>query len=95
MVDNYVEPTNDQKEEFYPNKTYARKLLDHEKYAVDQVGNEVLNLFANRYASYPLEKDGVTHKVQFVPRNTDGSFNFIRDKDGMIIYPRQSLPFFQ
>ncbi|GFX89823.1 hypothetical protein TNCV_581781, partial [Trichonephila clavipes] len=65
----------------YPNKTYACKLLDHEKYALDYVGKEMLNPFADRYASYPLEKDGVTHKIQFVPRNADGSFNFIKDQD--------------
>ncbi|GFX14750.1 hypothetical protein TNCV_2347091, partial [Trichonephila clavipes] len=87
MVDNYMEPADGKKEEFYPNKTYALKQLDHEKYAVDYVGNEMLNPFANRYASYSLEKDGVTHKIQFVPRNADGSFNFIKDKDGMVIYP--------
>ncbi|GFS72656.1 hypothetical protein TNCV_1420591 [Trichonephila clavipes] len=87
MVGNYMEPADGKKEEFYPNNTYARKRLDHEKYAVDHVGNEMLNPFTNRYASYPLEKDVMTHKVQFVPRNADGSFNFIKDKDGMIIYP--------
>ncbi|GFS79034.1 uncharacterized protein TNCV_4342541 [Trichonephila clavipes] len=97
IVDNYMEPADGEKEEFYPNKTYACKRLDHEKYAVDYVENEMLNPIANTYASYPLEKDGVTHKIQFAPRNADGSFNFIKDKDDMIIYPfdlTANLPIF-
>ncbi|GFQ71719.1 hypothetical protein TNCT_703461 [Trichonephila clavata] len=37
MVDNYEEPENDEKEEFYPNKTYARKMLNFDKYAINHV----------------------------------------------------------
>ncbi|GFR29990.1 hypothetical protein TNCT_4171 [Trichonephila clavata] len=87
IVDNYEEPSNDEKEEFYPNKSYALERLNYEKYAVDHVGNEIYNPFSNRYASYPVEKDKVTHKIQFVPRNKDGSFNFLKDSNEMIIYP--------
>ncbi|GFR14707.1 hypothetical protein TNCT_490251 [Trichonephila clavata] len=78
---------NDEKEEFYPNKSYALERLNYEKYAVDHVGNEIYNPFSNRYASYPVEKDKVTHKIQFVPRNKDRSFNFLKDSNEMIIYP--------
>ncbi|GFW11834.1 hypothetical protein TNCV_4100451 [Trichonephila clavipes] len=67
MVDNYMEPADGKKEEFYPCKTYALKRLDHEKYAVDHVGKEMLNPFTNRYASYLLQKDGVTHKFNSSP----------------------------
>ncbi|GFR32833.1 hypothetical protein TNCT_443211 [Trichonephila clavata] len=87
MVDNYEEPENDEKEEFYPNKTYARKMLIFDKYAINHVGDQIYNPLSKQYATYLVEEDGVTHKVQFVPRNANGSFNFIKDHDGMILYP--------
>ncbi|GFQ84607.1 uncharacterized protein TNCT_738581 [Trichonephila clavata] len=87
MVDNYEEPENDEKEEFYPNKTYAHKMLNFDKYAINHVGDQIYNPLSKQYATYLVEEDGVTHKVQFVPRNANGSFNFIKDHDGMILYP--------
>ncbi|GFQ67305.1 uncharacterized protein TNCT_214371 [Trichonephila clavata] len=87
MVDNYEEPENDEKEEFYPNKTYARKMLNVDKYAVNHVGDQIYNPLSRQYATYLIEEAGVNHKVQFVPRNANGSFNFIKDHDGMILYP--------
>ncbi|GFY64071.1 hypothetical protein TNIN_184041 [Trichonephila inaurata madagascariensis] len=87
VVDNYEEPEKDEKEEFYPNKAYARKMLNHDKYAVNHVGDQIYNPLSKQYASYLFEEDGVTHKVQFVPRNANGSFNFLKDNDGMVIYP--------
>ncbi|GFQ69536.1 hypothetical protein TNCT_33951 [Trichonephila clavata] len=68
MVDNYEEPENDEKEEFYPNKTYACKMLNLDKYAVNHVGDQIYNPLSKQYATYLVEEDGVTHKVQFVPK---------------------------
>ncbi|GFR15167.1 hypothetical protein TNCT_284211 [Trichonephila clavata] len=87
MVDNYEEPENDEKEEFYTNKTDARKMLNLDKYAVNHVGDQIYNPLSKQYATYLVEEDEVTHKAQFVPRNANGSFNFIKDHDGMILYP--------
>ncbi|GFW48184.1 hypothetical protein TNCV_4856771 [Trichonephila clavipes] len=87
VVDNYEEPEKDEKDEFYPNKAYARKMLNHDKYAVNHVGDQIYNPLSKQYASYLFEEEGVVHKIQFVPRNANGSFNFLKDDDGVIIYP--------
>ncbi|GFQ65896.1 uncharacterized protein TNCT_574961 [Trichonephila clavata] len=62
-------------------------MLNLDKYAVNHVGDQIYNPLSKQYATYLVEEDGVTHKVQFVPRNANGSFNFIRDHDRMILCP--------